>query len=166
MSKKGKRQRSRLKTPPPSGQKPSSNLVPRDVEAMAEELVAYHRLFHPLFQRREQREWSEFYMQGQLADIERKTIEPMVLALKGADPNAVRSAQHFIGAGAWGDEAILHRHQELLAETLGDPDGVVIVDGSGFPKQGRHSGRRCLSVLWCAGQGCQLSGRCFRGLCA
>ena len=139
MSKKGTRQRRRLKTPPPSGRKPSLNLAPRDVEAMAEELVAYHREFRDLFQRREQREWSQFYLQGQLADIERKTIEPMVLALKGADRNAVRAGQYFIGAGNLDDEAMLQRHQELVAETLGDADGVVIVDGSGFPKQGQHS---------------------------
>lgn len=139
VSKKGTRQRRRLKTPPPSGRKPSLNLAPRDVEAMAEELVAYHREFHDLFQRREQREWSQFYLRGQLAELERKTIEPMVLALKGADRNAVRAGQHFIGAGNMDDEAMLQRHQALVAETLGDPDGVVIVDGSGFPKQGQHS---------------------------
>ena len=139
MSKKGTRQRRRLKTPPPSGRKPSLNLAPRDVEAMAEELVAYHREFHDQFQRREQREWSQFYQRGQLADIERKTVEPMVLALKGADRNAVRAGQHFISAGNLDDEATLQRHQELVAETLGGPDGVVIVDGSGFPKQGQHS---------------------------
>ena len=85
---------------------------------MAEELVAYHREFRDLFQRREQREWSQFYLQGQLADIERKTIEPMVLALKGADRNAVRAGQYFIGAGNLDDEAMLQRHQELVAETL------------------------------------------------
>ena len=32
---------------------------------MAEELVAYHAQFHDLFGRREQREWSEFYLRGQ-----------------------------------------------------------------------------------------------------
>ena len=63
----------------------------------------------------------------------------MVLALKGAARNAVRAGQYFIGAGNLDDEAMLQRHQELVAETLGDPDGVVIVDGSGFPKQGQHS---------------------------
>jgi SRSO17 transposase len=140
MSKKGQRQRRRLQAKaPPSGQKPQLNLAPREVEAMAEELVTYHALFHDLFQRREQREWSAFYLRGQLADLERKTVEPMVLALHGSDLAAVRAGQQFLGKGAWEDGPILARHQRLVGESVGEADGVVIVDGSGFPKQGSNS---------------------------
>src|SRR5262245_14517825 len=138
MSKKGQRQRRRLQGPP-SGQEPSGNLAARDLDAMAEELTRYHAQFHDLFQRREQREWSAFYLRGQLAALERKTVEPMVLALQGPDLAAVRAGQQFLGEGAWADGPILARHQQLVAESLGEPDGVVIVDGSGFPKQGTHS---------------------------
>jgi SRSO17 transposase len=106
---------------------------------MAEELVTYHALFHDLFQRREQREWSEFYLRGQVADLERKTVEPMVLALKGPDLAAVRAGQQFLGEGAWEDGPILVRHQRLVGQSLGESDGVVMVEGSGFPKQGTHS---------------------------
>lgn len=115
------------------------HLAPRNVEAMAEELVTYHERFHDLFQRREQREWSAFYLRGQLSALERKTVEPMVLATHGPDAAAVRAGQQFLGQGAWDDTAILVRHQRLVAESLGEPDGVVIFDGSGFPKQGTHS---------------------------
>jgi SRSO17 transposase len=140
MSKKGQRQRRRLQEhAPPSSQKPERNLAPRDLEGIAEELVTYHALFRDLFQRREQCEWSAFYLRGQLADLERKTVEPMVLALHGPDLAAVRAGQQFLGEGAWADAPILARHQRLVAESLGEPDGVVIFDGSGFPKQGTHS---------------------------
>jgi SRSO17 transposase len=140
MSKKGQRQRRRLQEGvPPSGQRPEGNLAARDVEAMAEELVSYHARFHDLFERREQREWSAFYLRGQLSEIERKTVEPMVLALKGPEPAAVRAGQQFLGEGAWADGPILIRHQQLVAESLGESEGVVIFDGSGFPKQGTHS---------------------------
>ena len=140
MSKKGQRQRRRLQPiAPPSGQKPVMNLAPRDVDAMAQELVTYHETFHDLLQRREQRQWSAFYLRGQLSDLERKTVEPMVLATHGPDAAAVRAGQQFLGQGAWDDTAILMRHQGLVAESLGEPDGVVIFDGSGFPKQGTHS---------------------------
>jgi SRSO17 transposase len=140
MSKKGQRQRRRLQEQaPPSGQKPSRNLAARDMDAMAEELVTDHTLFHDLFARREQREWSAFYLRGQLSTLERKSVEPMVLALKGPEVAAVRAGQQFLGEGAWEDESILARHQRLVAESLGEPDGVVIFDGSGFPKQGTHS---------------------------
>ena len=140
MSTKGQHQRRRLKeTAPPSSQKPSKNLAPRDLEALAEELVAYHGEFADLFERREQREWSEFYLRGQLSELDRKTVEPMVLGLKGSDPAAVRAGQQLLGEGAWSDEAIISRHQHLVGDSLGEVDGVVIVDGSGFPKQGQHS---------------------------
>ena len=67
--------------PPPSGRPPEINLAPRDVAALADELVAYQALFAPLFQRAEQRHWALQYLQGQLLDLERKSIEPMALAL-------------------------------------------------------------------------------------
>jgi len=110
-----------------------------DVEASAEELIAFHRLFHDCFQRREQRQWSLFYLCGQLANLERKTIEPMVLALHGPDPKAVRAAQRFMREGQWSRTRMRERRQVLMAAWLGEAEGVVIADGSGFPKQGAHS---------------------------
>ena len=53
---------------PPSG-RPPGPLTGPDAEAMAEALVAYHAQFHDLFARREQREWSAFYLRGQLSDL-------------------------------------------------------------------------------------------------
>jgi SRSO17 transposase len=105
----------------------------------ADELQAFHRQFQPLFQRREQRAWSLLYLCGQLSNLERKTIEPMVLSLLGADPNAIRGLQQFIGQGAWDSRPLMLHLHGLVSSWLGEEDGVIIVDGSGFPKQGRHS---------------------------
>lgn len=124
---------------PASAQKPEGNLVSADLSEMASELVAYHQLFNDLFKRSEQRAWSELYLRGQLSSIERKSIEPMVLRLKGADRAAVRAMQQFLSDGAWDDEKILERHQSIVASDLGESEAAVIVDGSGFPKQGKHS---------------------------
>ncbi|MBA3715853.1 MAG: IS701 family transposase [Pyrinomonadaceae bacterium] len=124
---------------PPSGHKPLDNLAPRDIQNLAEELVAYHEEFADLYQRREQRQWAEFYLQGQLSDLERKTVEPMVLAMKGRDANAVRAVQQFLGEGTWDDAAILARREKLVAQDIGEAEGGLICDGSGFPKKGAHS---------------------------
>ena len=86
---------------PPSAQKPTGNLAPRDIRNLAQELVDYHHQYADLYQRREQREQAEFYLQGQLSDLERKTVEPMVLAMKGRDPNAIRASQQFLGEALW-----------------------------------------------------------------
>jgi SRSO17 transposase len=106
---------------------------------IVDELQTFHREFQPLFQRREQRAWSLLYMCGQLSDLERKTMEPMVLSLLGANPNAVRGLQQFIGQGEWESGPLLLHLQDLVSRWLGEEDGVIIVDGSGFPKQGKHS---------------------------
>ncbi len=123
--------------PPPSGRPPKHNLAPRDVEALADELVAYHAYFAPLFQRSEQRKWALAYLHGQLLALDRKSIEPMALALEGGD---IQGMQQFISDGPWDDQCVLEKHQQLVAETLGDAEsGVLILDGCDFPKQGTFS---------------------------
>jgi SRSO17 transposase len=144
-------------TPPPSGQPPVINLAARDVEALADELLAYHAHFAPLFARSEQRTWALTYFQGQLADLERKSIEPMALAHPAGN---VQALQQFISLGAWDDAEVLKTHQQLVADTLGDPQtGVLILDGCDFPKQGSHSVG--VARQWCGALGkvanCQAS---------
>jgi SRSO17 transposase len=143
--------------PPPSGRPPEHNLAPRNVEALAAELVAYHAHFAPLFQRSEQRKWALAYLHGQLLELERKSIEPMALALEGGD---VQGMQQFISAGPWNDEQVLEKHQDLVAQTLGDAEtGVLILDGCDFPKQGSSSVG--VARQWCGALGkvanCQAS---------
>src|SRR5688572_27254663 len=118
---------------------PVMDLRPPDVDSLVEELQAYHAIYSPLFQRREQRQWSAEYLRGLLLEIPRKSIEPMMLALQGADQNAIRAMQQFVGEGAWNDDAILKRHWREVDETLGDEDGVLTLDGSDFLKQGKES---------------------------
>jgi SRSO17 transposase len=82
----------------------------------------------------------EFYLQGLLSpEMDRKSIEPMVLNIKGAHENAVRAVQQFIGEGGWEDDRIRKRHWVEVDATLGEDDGVIPLDGSDFPKQGKES---------------------------
>ena len=123
---------------------PTLNLAPQEVDTLIEELRAYHAIYSPLFQRREQREWSEQYRHGLLLELPRKSIEPMVLALEGANRNTVRAMQQFLSEGAWNDDTILQRHWQEVDRDLGDDDGVLTLDGSDFPKQGDDS----VGVAW------------------
>src|SRR5262245_8021182 len=130
-------------------------LRPEDLADVGEDLAAYHAHFAPLFARREQRGWAEVYLRGLLlADVRRKNVEAIALRLLGAGPQAarqVRALQQFIGEGAWEDVAILAEHQRLVAETLGEPDGVLILDGSDVPKRGVHSAG--VAAQWCGATG-------------
>lgn len=119
---------------------PEMALTPQNVDQVADELQAYHALYRPLFRRHEQREWAEMYLQGLLSEIpHNKSIESMLLALKGADPNAIREMQHCISRGAWEDTLLLHRHWSEVDQDLGDDEGVHILDDSGCLKHGQHS---------------------------
>jgi SRSO17 transposase len=118
---------------------PVLDLTPGDLDAILDELRAFHAIFSPLFRRPEQRAWAHTYLHGLLLEISRKSIEPMVLHLQGADRNAVRAMQQFLSEGAWDDIAILQQLWRELATDLGDADGVLILDGSDFPKQGQES---------------------------
>jgi SRSO17 transposase len=103
------------------------DLTPGDLNDLVEELRAYHAIYSPLFQRREQREWAAKYLHGLLLDLPRKSIEPLVLALEGAQPQAVRAMQQFISEGSWDDTALLHRHWEEVDRDLGEDDGTVAI---------------------------------------
>ena len=118
---------------------PQMELTPQQISNLVEELHSYHAIYSPLFQRREQREQAVDYLNGLMLSIGRKSIEPIVLALKGADPNAVRATQQFISEGAWSDQRILKRHWQEVDQTLGEDEGVLILDGSDFLKQGQES---------------------------
>jgi SRSO17 transposase len=114
---------------------PTCNLAARDVEQFVDALAAYHASFAEAFRRPEQLHWSAVYLQGLLGPESRKTTERIALT-QGVN---VRDLQHFIGQSAWATEPVIARHQQLVAQTLGTPDGVVLVDESGVLKQGTDS---------------------------
>jgi hypothetical protein len=130
-------------------------LMPADIGDLVSELASYHARYAPLFRRREQRESAEIYLKGLLvADVSRKNVEAMVLRLMGAGleaENRVRALQQFIGEGRWDDEAILAEHWRLVDDSLGEEDGVLIIDGSDIPKQGAHSAG--VARQWCGATG-------------
>lgn len=115
---------------------PPLELSAAEIAELSEQLVDYHAEFSELYYRIEQAQWSHKYLQGLMLPIERKSIQPMALALEGGNIQAI---QQFIGQGRWQDNQLLAKHRQLVGETLGEADGVYIVDGSGFPKKGQHS---------------------------
>lgn len=115
---------------------PVLDLSPEEIEDLAEELVTYHKEFSDLYYRVEQAHWGYKYLQGLMLPIECKAIQPMAMELEGGNIQAI---QQFIGQGKWKDEKLLKKHWQLVEETLGEEDGVWIVDGSEFPKKGRRS---------------------------
>ena len=118
---------------------PKMDVAIQDIEHLVEELRASHAIDSPLLQRREQRDAAHPYLQGLLAALPRKSIEPLVLAVDGVAPQAGRAMQSFISEGRWDDERRLSQPWKEVERDLGADDGVWMVDGSDFPKQGVHA---------------------------
>jgi len=136
---------------------PRRTLTAADLDGLVEELAAYHAHFASLFRRPEQRAWARVYLRGLLtADVPRKNAEAVALRLLGAATGAdkrVRALQQFLGEGGWDDAGLLAAHQRLVAETLGEDDGVLIIDGHETPKHGAHSVG--VARQWCGHTGKQ-----------
>ena len=83
------------------------------------------------------------YCAGLMLPGKRKSVEPMAARVA---PTEVRSAHqrlhHFVADAAWSDAAVMGAVRDhVLAgagKRLGKPE-VLIVDDTGFPKQGKHS---------------------------
>ena len=114
---------------------PEWNLAEEDIQQMAVELEHFYQIFKPGFERCDQAARGWVYLKGLLSDLPRKVTERIALRFG----TCVRSLQHFIGQSPWQWERLLEIQQALVVETLGEADGVVLVDESGMPKQGYHS---------------------------
>lgn len=126
---------------------PEWKLTEKDIHQMVAELEKYYQVFRTAFERSDQAARGWIYLKGLLSDLPRKVTERIALRF-GVN---VRSMQHFIGQSPWSSEAILERHQALVVETLGEEDGVLLVDESGMLKQGEHSVG--VARQWCGSVG-------------
>lgn len=114
---------------------PECNLSTKDVKLFLSESKKYMKLFKPAFQRVEQTKKSLAYLHGLLGNATRKNVEQMALEQK----EKVRSLQYFVGQSQWATEPVIAIHQGLIGETLGEEDGVVLIDESSAVKQGAES---------------------------
>lgn len=108
---------------------------PKAVLGVIERLSGFLKPFRKLFGRRENGEHAERYIKGRLMQIDRRTTEP--IARRSGIPR--RSLQQFVGAGPWEDTRVRGELREHIAGEIGDPEGALIVDASGFRKYGPHS---------------------------
>ncbi|MBU4143101.1 transposase, partial [Patescibacteria group bacterium] len=107
-----------------------------DIGRFMEEFKGFHAQFADCFSREEPRENFYQYMAGQMSQLERKSIEPIALNVESAK---VRAMQHFLSDIVWEEERILSRYHGMVSEDLGDAEGVLIIDESGFVKKGNDS---------------------------
>lgn len=113
------------------------------VRGCQERLTLFLQRYLPLFYRAEQREHVRVVLEGKLSGLERKTSEP--IARRAGQER--KTIQVFVGQGAWDDEAVMGELRQHVREEIGAPDGILVIDGSGFVKKGEHS---CgVARQWC-----------------
>jgi SRSO17 transposase len=114
-----------------------------DISDCCLRLELFLQRYLPRFYRLEQHELARVVLQGKLSNLQRKTSEPIAyLADRPRKP-----VQNFVGAGRWDDEAVMAELRCHVGEAMADPDAVMVVDPSGFPKKGTKS---CgVARQWC-----------------
>ena len=115
---------------------PKFNVTGVDVKDFINELKGFHEVFSNCFHRSESRDHFFKYMVGQFSKLERKSIEPIALAVEDGN---VRPMQRFISDAEWDDRQILNKYRNMVYEDMGSPDGVLIFDETGFIKKGNDS---------------------------
>ncbi len=115
---------------------PQFDLTSQDIKEFSDELDGFHSHFHDCFKRSESRDHFLKYMGGQFSELERKSIEPIALNIKGVN---VRAMQRFVSDAPWDDDKIMSKYRNLAASDFGSPDGALIFDESGFAKKGKES---------------------------
>ena len=106
-------------------------------EIITELLGSFVRKFDQVIRNVSQRIHFNVYLLGLMSDLERKSIEPIALNLVGQE--AVRPMQQFLTRSSFNDDLVLENYQNLVAERLSHPGGMLSTDGSDFPKSGKHS---------------------------
>jgi len=107
----------------------------------------YMAIYSPYIKRAEGRELAQCYVVGLMMDGDRKSVEPMSKKVHASE----RGMQRLLTEVKWDrDGAFGEYRRRMLADTA-DPQGVLVIDDTGFPKKGRHS--VCVARQYCGSLG-------------
>ena len=132
-----------LALPPPEA------LASEALESWPDHLGAVAQRLQAVFPFRKTHGRAVAYIEGLLGPTARKNSWQLAEARGEATPYGF---QHLLGRAAWSPDAARDALRAYVRDHLGDPEGVLIVDETGFLKKGTHS----------AGVGRQYSGTAGR----
>ena len=107
-----------------------------EIESWRAGLDAVHARIAGRFRRSEARERAKRYLSGLLDRVERKNGWQLAEHLGESGPQGV---QRLLNGADWDVDAVRDDLRDYVVEHLGDPDGVLIVDETGFLKKGTKS---------------------------
>jgi SRSO17 transposase len=107
--------------------------LPRNAPAWLDHLSVWLEPFEVCFTHVAQRGAFRRYLLGLLSDSRRKSMSAMLERV--TEPGTYQSFQHFITHAPWSAERVWRRVRQVIPERK----GVLILDGTSFPKQGLRS---------------------------
>jgi SRSO17 transposase len=106
------------------------------VRAWLLELTDVERRIGARFPRWDARRRAGAYLRGLLSSVERKNGWQLAEVNGDDTPYGV---QHLLGRARWDADAVRDDLRGYVMEHLGTPEGVMVIDETGFLKKGRHS---------------------------
>src|SRR6266513_3934691 len=110
-------------------------IAPEIFEQVIPRLSTFMKPFVRIFQGQAADQHAQTYVCGLLSNVERKNIESIAYRL---GPSRL-PLQSFIGWDAWDDAPLREELRSQVKTHLGQSDGVLVFDPSGFPKSGCES---------------------------
>lgn len=108
---------------------------PEVFEGMIERLEEFARPFVDCLWRKEQKAHAHTYLAGLLSDVKRKNAESIAYR----HDQDRHQLQWFLGFSKWDHRPLMAELVRQVGRELGEADGVIVFDPSGFGKAGRHS---------------------------
>jgi SRSO17 transposase len=102
------------------------------IASLQAELAKFLEAYRPYFRREKTFGYLQKYLLGLVADVKRKSIEPIALAAG----LPVRTLQEFLSFFRWDHDRIDDALQRAVADRYASPEALGILDASGHPKQG------------------------------
>ena len=110
-------------------------VAPQVLDRVVPRLEAFMKPFVASLVRKEQVEHTQTFVQGLLSDLDHKNVESIAYHFgQGRMP-----LQWFVGVSDWDHGLLRDELVSQVGNTLGDEDGVIVLDPSAFLKSGRES---------------------------
>lgn len=114
----------------------SWDVTEREVQRWGAELERVCEQLAPRFGRVEVQRRAPLYIQGLIAQVDRKNGWQLADFLGDKTP---KNLQHFIARSQWSADEVRDDLQRYVVKHLGDEDGVLVLDETGFLKKGTKS---------------------------
>ena len=133
-----------------------------EVARWAKGLEGVHGCIAGRFHRSEPRRRALEYLKGLISPVERKKGWQLAERAGDVSPDGV---QRLLSTYRWNADLVRDDLRAYVVEHLGESDGVLVVDETGFVKKGIKSVGGAAAVQWNGGTDWKLPDRSFSDLC-